>query len=181
MHHLVQSQYRAPASPQLKQVFRVEAELAKTISRHRDLLAAARGAFAAIATASTSHRRHPRASNPDRQRSHRPPCSATIPIVLLSDRAELVALDVFTRAQDAGQPFPPAMVERRLDELRFARQVGQGPLDSIDIEMADVDPASIHGHCAWPLCGRATRPIPPPPGLPGSAYVNAGPRLQLRT
>ena len=68
----------------------------------------------AIANASTSHRRHPRASNPDRQRSRR--------AVLPSERAELVALDVFTRAQDAGQPFTNFSSGRPADQLEPNRQ-----------------------------------------------------------
>ena len=56
---------------------------------------------------------------------------------LASERAELVALAVFTRATDAGEQVTRAMVARGLDD--FARQVGQGPRDTLDITMADVD------------------------------------------
>ena len=44
-----------------------------------------------------------------------------LPPVQVSARDELIALDVFTRAQDAGQRITLAMVEARLAELRSHR------------------------------------------------------------
>ena len=59
----------------------------------------------------------------------------------LGSAVEILVLNVFRSAGRQRVPVTLAMVERRLDELRFARQVGQGPRDHVDDTMADFESA----------------------------------------
>ena len=57
-----------------------------------------------------------------------PPPTSLVSLALCCDtgpvqRTELVALDVFTRAQDAGQLVTLDLVERRLEQLREVQNV----------------------------------------------------------